>query len=150
MANTFTSLHYHIVFSTKHREPWIRSDIQDRLWTYLGGIARENGLKAILIGGMPDHVHLALAIPPTQAVSKAVQVIKGGSSKWIKDALPGMRGFAWQDGYGAFTVSKSNLDEVVDYIRTQPEHHRVKTFQEEYLAFLVRHGIEYDERYLWN
>ena len=150
MANTFTSLHYHLIFSTKHREPWIRPDIQERVWTYLGGIARENNLKAMLVGGMPDHVHLALAMPPTQTVSKAVQLVKGGSSKWIKEAFPGMCGFAWQDGYGAFTVSKSNLDEVLDYIRRQPEHHQVKTFQEEFLAFLVRHGVEYDERYLWD
>ncbi|MBI4325650.1 MAG: IS200/IS605 family transposase [Chloroflexi bacterium] len=150
MANTFTSLHYHIVFSTKHREPWIRPDLQERVWTYLGGIARENGLKALLVGGMPDHDHIALAMPPTHAMSKALQLIKGGSSKWIKEVFPAMRGFAWQDGYGAFTVSKSNLDEVVEYIRNQPEHHRVKTFQEEFLAFLIRHKIEYDERYLWD
>ena len=150
MANTITSLHYHVIFSTKNREPWISHDIEDRVWKFLGGIARENGMKALLIGGMPDHVHLALAMPPTQSVSKALQLLKGGSSKWIKDALPQMRNFAWQDGYGAFTVSKSNLPEVVAYIQNQREHHRVKTFQEEYLEFLVRHGIEYDERYLWD
>ncbi|MGO8835790.1 MAG: IS200/IS605 family transposase [Limisphaerales bacterium] len=150
MANTFTSLHYHVIFSTKHREPWIAHDIEERVWKFLGGIARENGMKALLIGGMPDHVHLALALPPAQSVSKALQLLKGGSSKWIKDTLPQMRGFAWQDGYGAFTVSKSNLPEVTTYIQNQREHHRIKTFQEEFLAFLVRHGVEYDERYLWD
>jgi REP element-mobilizing transposase RayT len=123
MANTFTSLHYHVIFSTKHREPWISPDLEERVWKFLGGIARENGMKALLIGGMPDHVHLA---------------------------LPQMRGFAWQDGYGAFSVSKSNLPEVTAYIQNQREHHRIKTFQEEFLAFLVRHGVEYDERYLWD
>ncbi len=117
MANTFTSLHYHVIFSTKHREPWITHDLEERVWKFLGGIARENGMKALLIGGMPDHVHLALALPPAQSVSKALQLLKGGSSKWIKDALPQMRGFAWQDGYGAFTVSKSNLPEVTAYIQ---------------------------------
>ena len=150
MANTFTSLHYHVIFSTKHREPWISPDLEERVWKFLGGIACENGMKALLIGGMPDHVHLALALPPAQSVSKALQLLKGGSSKWIKDALPQMRGFAWQDGYGAFSVSKSNLPEVTAYIQNQREHHRIKTFQEEFLAFLVRHGVEYDERYLWD
>ncbi len=109
MANIFTSLHYHVIFSTKHREPWISPDFEERVWKFLGGIARENGMKAFLIGGMPDHVHLALALPPAQSVSKALQLLKGGSSKWIKDALPQMRCFAWQDGYGAFTVSKSRV-----------------------------------------
>jgi REP element-mobilizing transposase RayT len=150
MANTFTSLHYHVIFSTKHREPWIAPDLEERVWKFLGGIARENGMKALLIGGMPDHVHLALALPPAQSVSKALQLLKGGSSKWIKDALPRMRGFAWQDGYGAFSVSKSNLSEVTAYIQNQRENHRIKTFQEEFLTFLVRHGVEYDERYLWD
>jgi REP element-mobilizing transposase RayT len=99
---------------------------------------------------MPDHVHLALALPPTQSVSKALQLLKGGSSKWIKDTLPQLRGFAWQDGYGAFSVSKSNLPEIVAYIQNQCEHHRLKTFKEEFMTFLVRHGVEYNERYLWD
>ena len=150
MANTFTSLHYHVIFSTKNREPWISQDVEERIWKFLGGIARENGMKALLVGGMADHIHLALTLPPTQSVSKAMQLLKGGSSKWIKDALPGMRAFAWQDGYGAFGVSKSNLQEVVAYIQNQREHHRVKTFKEEFLAILVRHEIDYEERYLWD
>jgi REP element-mobilizing transposase RayT len=149
MANTFTCLHYHVIFSTKNREPWISRDIEERLWRFLGGIARENGMKALQIGGMPDHVHLALALPPTQTVSKALQLLKGGSSKWIKDALPDLRGFAWQDGYAAFCVSKSNLPEVIAYIQNQREHHRTKSFHDEFLSFLKRHEIEFDERYLW-
>ena len=149
MANTFTSLHYHVIFSTKNREPWISREIEERVWKFLGGIARENGMKALQIGGMPDHVHLAPALPPTQSVSKALQLLKGGSSKWIKDSLPRMRGFTWQDGYGAFTVSKSNLPEVLEYIRNQPEHHRTKTFKEEYLAFLFRHDVVCNQRFLW-
>jgi len=150
MANTYTSLHYHIIFSTKNREPWISPDVEERVWKFLGGIARENKMKALQIGGRPDHVHLALALRPTQCVSDALQLLKGGSSKWIKASLPKMRGFAWQDGYGAFTVSKSSLPEVVSYIQNQPEHHRVKTFKEEFLSFLIRHEIEYDEKYLWD
>jgi REP element-mobilizing transposase RayT len=150
MANTYTSLLYHLVFSTKRREPWIGRQAEPRLWSYLGGIARENKIKPILVGGRPDHVHMAVSIPAALPVSKAVQFIKGGSSAWIKDALPGMKGFAWQDGYGAFTVSRSNLDEVVKYIGNQKEHHRQKSFQEEFLTFLKRHDVDYDERYLWD
>ena len=150
MANTFTSLHYHVIFSTKTREPWIRPDIEPRVWSYLGGIARENDMKAILIGGIENHVHLLLGLPPTVAVSKAVQVIKGGSSAWLKDTFPWVRGFGWQDGYGAFTVSKSLVPEVEDYIRNQREHHRVKTFEEEYRAVLEKHETRFEERYLFD
>lgn len=150
MANTYTSLHYHVVFSTKDRQPWITDDIEERVWKFIGGIARENKMKALLVGGMPDHLHLALAIPPTLAVSNALRLLKGGSSKWIKDTFPKMRGFAWQDGYGAFTVSKSSLPDVLAYIQNQREHHRGKTFQEEFLAFLIRHEVEYKEKYLWD
>ena len=138
MANTYTSLNYHIVFSTKNREPWLIETVRERLWPYLGGIARENGMKALEIGGVTDHVHILVSVPATMALSKAVQLIKGGSSPWIKESFPNMAGFAWQDGYGAFTVSESELNTVRDYIRQQPEHHRTKTF-EEYKAFLERH-----------
>lgn len=148
MSNTYTALHYHIIFSTKDREPWLRHDIEERVWSFIGGIARENGMKSLRIGGMPDHVHAVLSLPPTLALSKALQHLKGGSSKWIKEAIPGMQGFSWQDGYAAFSVSKSNLSEVLTYVEHQREHHRVKVFQDEYLAFLERHGIEYDKRYL--
>src|SRR5438874_10688814 len=147
MANTFTSLHYHVVFSTKRREPWIRSEIEQRVWAYLGGIARENQMKALLVGGIENHVHLLLGVPPVLAVSKAVQLLKGGSSGWVKENFPGLRGFGWQDGYAAFTVSQSQVPEVESYIGKQREHHRVKTFEEEYRAMLDRHGVRYDERY---
>ncbi len=150
MANTFTSLHYHVIFSTKNREPWIRPDIESRVWSYLGGITRENDLKAILVGGIENHVHLLIGLPPTITVSKAVQLIKGGSSAWIKETFPGTRGFGWQDGYGAFTVSKSLVPEVENYIRQQREHHRVKTFEEEYRAMLEKHDIRFEERYLFD
>ena len=150
MANTFTSLHYHLIFSTKNREPWITHDIEGRVWSFLAGIAQQNDIKPIQIGGMPDHVHLVLGIPARFAVSEAAQLIKGGSSKWMKSAFPGMRGFGWQDGYGAFTVSKSALSDVVCYVQQQREHHRQKTFKEEFVAFLVRHEVDYNEKYLWD
>lgn len=149
MANTFTSLHCHLIFSTKNRENWIQPEIQERVWSFLGGIARDNGLKPILIGGMPDHVHLAVGMPATLSVSKALQQIKGGSSKWMKETFPNMAGFAWQDGYGAFAVSKSNLPPLISYIENQREHHAKRSFQEELLALLALHEIEYDERYIW-
>jgi REP-associated tyrosine transposase len=148
VANTFTSLNYHVVFSTKNREPWLTPSIRERLWPYLGGIARENGMKALEIGGVGDHAHLLLAVPANMAVSKAIQLIKGGSSHWLKSEFPNLAGFAWQDGYGAFTVSQSRLDAVRRYMRQQPEHHRTRTFAEEYRAFLKQHGIEFNEKFL--
>ena len=103
-----------------------------------------------MIGGADDHIHMLLGIPPTIPISEALKQLKGGSSGWIKQNIAGCRGFGWQDGYGAFTLSKSQESEVKDYIRNQREHHRVRTFQEEYRAFLHRHGILYNERYLWD
>lgn len=116
----------------------------------MAGIACDNRMTPIQIGGMPDHVHAVVALPATLSLSDAVKQLKGGSSKWIKDAIPGLRGFAWQDGYAGFSVSKSNLKDVVAYVQTQREHHRIKTFQEEYVAFLERHEIEFDPKYLWD
>lgn len=149
MANTYTCLFYHVVFSTRNREPWIAREYEARVWDYLGGVAKQNDIAPVKIGGVADHVHLALRIPQTLSVSDAVKAIKGGSSKWIHDTFPKLSGFGWQDGYGAFTVSKSRLPEVVDYIATQREHHRTRTFQEEYLGLLEKHEVEYDERYVW-
>ena len=148
MANTYTSLHYHIVFSTKNREPWFTHENEQRLWEYLGGIARDNDMKAVQIGGYDDHIHALVAIPPVLAVSKAVQLLKGASSRWIHQTFNNMAAFAWQDGYGAFTVGLSQIPDTVRYIEGQREHHRVKTFQEEYVAFLRKHNVGFDERYV--
>lgn len=150
MANTYTSLHYHIVFSTKHRESWIAPEIEQRVWAYLGGIARENKMTPLQIGGIEDHIHMLLGAPPTLAPSKIAQLVKGGSSAWIHTEFPKLKEFQWQDGYAAFTVSKSNVSGVVKYIQNQREHHRTLSFKEEYVALLVRHGIEYKEKYLWD
>ena len=149
MANTYTCLHYHIIFSTKNRVRWIHPDIEERLWSYLGGIGDRNGMTPLKNGGIEDHVHIVVGLPPTMAVSKAVQLLKGGSSLWIHDTFPELAEFAWQDGYGAFTVSKSQLPDLIEYVKNQREHHQTRTFQEEYRAFLEKHGIEYHERYLW-
>lgn len=150
MANTYTSLHYHIVFSTKLREPWMTAEIEERIWAFLGGIARENRMKPLQIGGVDDHIHMLLGDPATMAPAKAAQLIKGGASAWIHTEFPALRSFAWQDGYGAFTVSKSHLQDVIAYIQNQRQRHRGKTFKEEFLSLLERHEIDYDERYLWD
>ena len=149
MPQSLARILVHLVFSTKNREPWITTEIEQRIWEYLGGIARKNQMKALQIGGIEDHVHVVVGMRPTMAVSEAVQLLKGGSSKWIHDTFPSMGSFAWQDGYGAFTVSKSQLPDVIHYVANQREHHRVRTFQEEYRALLEKHEIQYDERYIW-
>jgi len=149
MANTYTSLHYHLIFSTKNRERWIGEEIEERVWAYLGGVARENGLTAIMAGGIENHVHLLVGMRPTMTVSKALQLLKGASSHWLHETFPKLRLFQWQDGYGAFTVSKSQIPDVVEYIRQQREHHKARTFEEEYIEFLRRHDVEFDERYVW-
>jgi putative transposase len=138
MANTYASFHYHIIFSTKNREPWLVPEIEQRVWEFIGGIARTHKMTALLVGGMEDHIHALMTVPPTIAPAQIAQYLKGGSSKWIHEEFPKLRSFAWQDGYGVFTVSKSNIPQVIKYIKNQREHHRKKTFQEEYLEFLNR------------
>jgi REP element-mobilizing transposase RayT len=116
----------------------------------MGGIARENRMKAFCIGGIADHVHILVSMPTTLSIAKGVQLIKGGSSAWVHETFPEMQNFAWQEGYGAFSVSVSHLGDTITYIENQEEHHRLKSFQEEYLAFLKKHEIDYDEKYLWD
>ena len=149
MANTYTSLHYHIVFSTKNRYPWLRIEIEQRVWSFIGGIASEHKMTALQVGGVEDHIHALLTAPPTHAPSEIAKYLKGESSLWIHDEFSGLKSFNWQDGYAAFTVSKSNIAAVIRYIKNQREHHRKKTFREEYLALLRANGIDYDERYVW-
>jgi putative transposase len=149
MANTYASINIHYVFSTKNRAPIIVENVRERLWAFMGGIARENQMKARCIGGIMDHVHLLVSMPTTLSIAKGIQLIKGGSSVWVHETFPEAQNFAWQEGYGAFSVNVSHLDETISYIKNQEEHHRHKSFQEEYLAFLQKHEIAYDEKYLW-
>ncbi len=123
--------------------------ILNSAWAFIGGIARTHNMTALQVGGVEDHVHALVTAPPTIAPFQIAQFLKGESSKWIHEEFSALRDFGWQDGYGAFTVSKSNLPDVISYILNQREHHRQKTFQEEYLDFLQKNGIGYDERYLW-
>ena len=150
MAHSYTSSLFHCVFSTKGRRRLITPALQSRLWPFMGGIARENGMTAVAIGGVEDHVHLLLSLPSTLAIAKAIQLVKGGSSKWAHDTFPEHRRFGWQEGYGAFSIGVSQTDRTIAYISSQADHHRKRTFQEEMLAILKKHGIQYDERYLWD
>jgi putative transposase len=149
IANTYTVLLYHIVFSTKNRTPFICPDIEERIWEYVGGIARHHKMTALQIGGIEDHLHALVMAPATIAPFEIAKYLKAESSKWIHDEFPDLQDFGWQDGYGAFTVSRANVPSVVRYIQNQRVHHQTQTFQEEYLEFLQKAGVEYDERYLW-
>ena len=149
VGNTYTSLYIHCIFSTKNRLPLIVPEIQDRLWPYMAGIAKNNNLKALAVGGMPDHIHILLSLPATITVSKVIQMIKGNSSKWINDTFETPSRFSWQRGYGAFSINFSILSDSIHYIQNQAVHHRRKSFKEEYLDFLKINKISYDERYLW-
>ena len=150
MASTLTNLLFHLVFSTKHREPLITPDLRDRLYAYIGGIIRGEGGILLDAGGMPDHIHLVTKFKPDPSVSEMLKIIKAKSSKWVNE-LPGRAGrFAWLAGYGAFSVSESQLPGVRRYVQTQEEHHRKVTFEDEFIALLKKHGIEYDERYVFD
>jgi len=135
----------HCVFSTKERRRLIIPELQARLYPYLGGIARENKMKALSIGGVEDHVHALLSIPSTISVAKAVQLLKGNSSKWIHETFPNLRLFEWQEGYGAFSISVSGLEDTKRYIQYQKQHHANLSFKEELIVFLEKHGIEYEK-----
>lgn len=149
MAHTFTNLLTHIIFSTKDRAPVIDAELKPELHAYLGGIVREIKGKAYSINGTTDHVHLAVSLPPTISLSEAMKIVKANSSRWVSGKWRTRKNFSWQIGYGAFSVSKSNVATVIRYIENQEEHHRKITFKEEFLEFLSKHGIEYDERYIW-
>ena len=150
MANTYSNLFYHIVFSTKGRAGFITTDIEDRVWAYIGGIARKHDLTALQVGGIENHVHVLTMAKPVHSPSQIAQRLKGESSKWIHETFPDLSVFAWQDGYGVFTVSKSNVPEVIRYIRNQREHHTTQTFEEEYISMLKLNAIDYDERYVFD
>jgi REP element-mobilizing transposase RayT len=149
MAHSYICVNIHYVFSTKHRRKIITPELQERLWPYMGGIARENKMKALAIGGIEDHAHVFLSLPSTLSIAKAIQLVKGGSSKWVSDTFPEFKDFEWQEGYGAFSVSISHVGDTIAYIKDQKAHHEKQTFEEEYIAILKKHGIEYDERYVF-
>jgi len=149
MPHSYVQCRLHCIFSTKARKNLIPADVQPRLWPYIGGIAREHSMTVLAVGGTENHAHVLLAIPATITIAKAMQVIKAGSSTWLHDTFGTMRDFAWQEGYGAFSVSASRVEETIRYIERQAEHHRTLSFEDEFRRFLERHGLEYDPRYVF-
>jgi putative transposase len=149
MPQSFASLNYHLIFSTKNRQYLLNDDLLNRLYSYIGGILRAENGALTAAGGMPDHVHLLVSLGRESSLSDILRQIKGSSSRWIHETFPDRQGFAWQSGYAAFAVSYSHIDRVKRYLESQSEHHRTVTFQEEFRAFLERHQIKFDERYLW-
>lgn len=147
MATTYTNLIYHLVFSTKRRMPLIAAELRDPLYSYIGGVVRDLRGALMAAGGMPDHVHLLVNLRAVPSVARHLQEIKGSSSRWVNEMYPEL-GFAWQTGYGGFSVSESNVPEVMQYIANQEAHHQRMSFKEELIRLLERHGVEYDERYL--
>lgn len=150
MPQSLSRLHVHLVFSTKNREPVITDAVRSSLHAYMATVLKNLGCHPLLINSVEDHIHILFELARTIAVSKAVEDIKKSSSKWIKGQGAEFRNFAWQSGYGAFAVSESNVEIVGQYVANQREHHRTKTFQEEYRLFLERHQIDFDERYVWD
>jgi putative transposase len=149
MSRTFTNLLTHMVFSTKDREPLIVPEVKPELLRYLGGLAGKLKGKAYGVNGTRDHVHMLVSLPPAVSIADALRFIKSNSSGWMHNKWP-TRAFAWQLGYGAFSVSKSNVPAVLKYIAKQEEHHRKWTFKDEFLDLLRKHQVDYDERYIWD
>jgi len=150
MPQSLSKVILHIIFSTKNREPWLDSDVQPRMHAYLATICRDLGAEAVHVGGVADHVHIITTLPRSVSQAQLIEQIKKASSKWIKALDTRYCSFFWQRGYGAFSVSPSQLDVVLKYVEMQEEHHRARTFQEEYREVLRKHGINFDERYVWD
>jgi putative transposase len=148
MSQSYTNLLYHIIFSTKDRKPIIIEDYQVRLYDYIGGIIRGTGRISLGVDGSEDHVHVLAKLRPDRALSDVLRDLKSNATGWMHDVFPSLRDFSWQRGYGAFTVSYSNVADVRDYLARQKEHHQRVSFRDEFIQFLKANGIEYDERYL--
>jgi REP-associated tyrosine transposase len=145
MAHSYSRNHIHLVFSTKDRGNSIPKDMQLKLWAYIAGICKNYEMIAVAIGGTENHVHVLFHLPPKISLAKAAQLLKGNSSKWMGEQ--GMD-FSWQEGYGAFSVSSSNLDAVTQFIRNQEAHHHKFSFEDEFRALLKKHGVDYDPKYM--
>ena|SRR5229473_4037675 len=146
MSHAFSKNHLHVIFSTRERRKIIPKEVQPQLWSYMTGICRNQKMVPVAVGGIEDHAHLLFHLPPTLTLSKAIGLIKANSSKWMNEHG---RGFAWQEGYGAFAVSASKLDAVAKYIRNQEKHHQKISFEDEFLALLKKHGVAFDLKYVF-
>ncbi|MGL6076845.1 MAG: IS200/IS605 family transposase [Fimbriiglobus sp.] len=149
MAQSYVCLYYHIVFATKYRLPMITPEIRQRLWDYLGGLVRGEGGIPVEIGGMEEHVHLLVGLRQNVALADVLRQIKAVSSGWVHKTFPELHEFRWQTGYAAFTVSFSGIDRVREYIANQEAHHANRSFEQEFLEFLEKHEIPFNEQYLW-
>ena len=150
MPQSLSKVIVHIVFSTKDREPWLDENVRPRMHAYLATICRDLGAEFVHVGGVADHVHIITTLPRTLSQAQLIEHTKKTSSKWIKAINTRYRGFSWQRGYGAFSASPSQLETVVQYVDSQLEHHRTRTFQEEYREILRKHRVDFDERYVWD
>jgi REP element-mobilizing transposase RayT len=150
VAGTYTKLFHHIVFSTKNRQPFITSAVEEELYKYIGGIIRGIGGACLEINGTADHVHILTIFPPKIALSDALRDVKANSSKWVHETKQDLQQFGWQDGFSAFTVSKSQVEPVRQYIADQKAHHGQRDFKTELLGLLDKHEIEFDERFIWD
>jgi len=149
MANTFTQIHLHLIFGVQNRASLISTEWEDRLYKYITGIIQNNDHKLLSINGMPDHIHILIGMRPTQSLSSLMQDIKGDSSKWINENKLVKGKFSWQQGYGAFSYSKSQIPRVINYIKNQKEHHKKISFIDEYKNVLTDFGINYDEKFIF-
>jgi putative transposase len=145
--SSYAQNHVHLVFSTKGRLKTISKDMQSRLWRYIAAICKNNAMTTFAVGGMSDHVHILFRLPPMLSLVRAVTLIKSNSSKWMKETR---KSFAWQEGYGAFSVSSSNLSAVIRYIDRQESHHNKKSFEEEFIALLKKHGVDHNPKYVFD
>ena len=150
MPQSLSNVIVHIIFSTKNREPWLDVATRPRMHAYLATICRDLDAEVLCVGGVADHVHIVTTLPRTVSQAQLIEGIKKPSSKWIKTLEAQYRGFSWQRGYGAFSVSQSQLKTVVPYVQRQEEHHRNRTFQEEYRELLRLHAVKFDEQYMWD
>jgi putative transposase len=148
MSHTSGNILLHVIFSTEQRKPLIRPEFREALFAYLGGIVREMHGTALMVNGVPDHVHMLVRVRPANSAAEIACKVKANSSRWVREKYS--VGFAWQTGYGVFSVSESSVAEVTQYIAAQEEHHRKISFQEEYIAFLKKNHIEYDPKYIWD
>lgn len=146
MSHSYAQNHIHLVFSTKDREKFLKREFLPRLWTYTAAVCKNHDLLTFAVGGMEDHIHLLFRLPPTMTLAEAVALVKSNSSKWIKDQG---KKFAWQEGYGAFSVSSSKIATVIRYIDNQEAHHRKVSFEDEYISLLKKHGVEFDPKYVF-
>jgi REP element-mobilizing transposase RayT len=149
MANTYTQLYIHCVFAPKFRAALLQPQWDEQLRAYITGIVRNNGHKMLAINNMPDHLHLFVGLNPKQSISEMMQLVKGDSSEWINKEKLTSQKFQWQEGYGAFSYSKTQLSSVVKYIADQQEHHKKVTFLDEYKLILEKFEVEFDERYIF-